>query len=258
MLSFPPVTHLTAPQGKITTTTGTAKTASQALLQRALWRGADEDEVVQTLPRRGGEWLQWEMCSGHGQVGHCLWPDKKLPFGLCHKLVSCSPRPELMPIFHIAKVGELFPALMPRSAQGSPSAPLTEAATTSWGLANPLFDSQWSSLLCWLMSGRAWDFSSGQRGLPEGSQPFRRHLVLDGWEEACRPQTAASPHSKTAEASYGSSCSGMQNCQALGMWVTAPISQRDNSLTHSECFCANKALRLLKNRSLLQVQKPLF
>lgn len=71
-LSFPPVTHLTAPQGKITSTTGTEKQSHRHCYNQLCGEELDEDEVVKTLPGRGEEWLGWERCSGHGHVGHCL------------------------------------------------------------------------------------------------------------------------------------------------------------------------------------------
>lgn len=57
------------------------------------------------------------------------------------------------------------------------------------------------------------------------SYPFARRLCLDGGEEACPQEAAASPYSKTARMSYGFSCSGMQNCQAFGMCLSVYLRE---------------------------------
>lgn len=48
---------------------------------------------------------------------------------LCHELVSCLPWPEVMLIFHIARVGEVAPSLVPGFAQGRQLASLPRAVT---------------------------------------------------------------------------------------------------------------------------------
>ena len=145
--------------------------------------------------------------------------EEKLLFGLYREPVSHSPWPEPMPIFHTARVGEVAPTLVPWPARGGsrPRAPGQR----------PQAEARWNPTLCSPPSNAPYYSHTLQPGVlalrlvsqafQRTSQPFARHLCSAGQEEACPPETAASPRSKTARVSYGVSCCGMRNCQALGM-----------------------------------------
>ena len=70
-----------------------------------------------------------EVRMARGLVARTNNHEEKLLFGLCHDPVSHSLWPEPVPIFHIARVGDAAPTLVPRSARGRQLVLLPRAAT---------------------------------------------------------------------------------------------------------------------------------